>query len=48
MKRTLTLTRDVLAVLSDDELTDVVGAGPLPTLPPFECIASNYGPCTVL
>ena len=46
MTRVLTLRRDVLDALSDDELSDVVG-GALPTTPVFECLPSRWVPCTV-
>jgi hypothetical protein len=47
VKRTLSLKRDVLAALSDDELAGVVAGQIPPTTPVFECLPSRYVPCTV-
>lgn len=47
MKRTLTLRRDVLAALSEDELAGIVAGEAPPTWPPFECLPSRWVPCTV-
>jgi hypothetical protein len=51
VKRSLTLTREHLAELSDEDLGAVAGANDTrisgATCPVLECVNSRYVPCTV-